>query len=333
MPPPTDDIAAAVPFAAVPSAAREQVPRFIEPTLASGCSDPSELLDDGWAMEVKWDGVRAQFASDGPSWWLRTRPGRECASEFPELAELAAVLRGRRLVLDGELVCLNGAGNPDFAALRARLGRSGRLAAAAAQRNPVTLLAFDALHLDGRSTRALPYWRRRELLDELGLAGPAWRAPRHFVGEGESVLTSTAELGLEGVVAKRLDAPYAAGRRTSAWRKVKHRRRERFVVTGWRERDGGLPEFLLTRRDEDGTLSPAGSASLGLDRERRAALIEVLAANEVRRRGRRRGAVRWVAPVVEVSADVHGAPDGPVRDAVLREVCTSPPQRHGHGQA
>jgi hypothetical protein len=89
-------------------------------------------------------------------------------------------------------------------------------------------------------------------------------------------------------------------------------------VTGWRERSGELPQFFLARR-RDGRLLPAGSASLGLDTELRATLIGALTECEIPRRGRR-GRVRWAAPLVEVSADAHGAVDSVVRDTVLREV-------------
>jgi bifunctional non-homologous end joining protein LigD len=106
---------------------------------------------------------------------------------------------------------------------------------------------FDLLHLDGRAVRELPYARRREPLAELELDGSAWRAPRQFIGEGDALLAATAAQGLEGVVAKRLDAPYAEGRRSRSWIKHKHRRRERLAITGWREREGALLEFLLAR--------------------------------------------------------------------------------------
>jgi ATP-dependent DNA ligase len=104
------------------------------------------------------------------------------------------------------------------------------------------------LHLDGASLRPLPYVRRRDLLAELVNDGPVLIAPRHVVKEREALLAATADQGLEGVVAKRLDAPYAEGRRSRSWIKIKHRRRERLVVTGWRDRDGELPEFLVARR-------------------------------------------------------------------------------------
>ena len=136
------------------------------------------------------------------------------------------------------------------------------------------------------------------------------------------MIAATREQGLEGVVAKRLRAPYAEGRRGSSWIKLKNRRNETFVVTGWRERRDQLPEFLLARR-RNSSLVPAGSASLGLDPARRANLLAALAECEILRHRRRsdgRSDVRWVAPLVEVSADAHGRVDGQVRDAVLRDL-------------
>jgi bifunctional non-homologous end joining protein LigD len=120
------------------------------------------------------------------------------------------------------------------------------------------------------------------------------------------------------VVAKRLDAPYRE-RRSRAWIKHKHRRRERLTVTGWRERDRGLPEFLLARRAADGSLRPAGSASLGLDAAQQALLVAMLAERELPRRERRSG-TRWAAPGVEVLVDAHGSPTGPLRDPIMRGV-------------
>jgi bifunctional non-homologous end joining protein LigD len=272
---------------------------------------------DRWAMEVKWDGIRAQLRFDGCTLCVRSRPGRDCTTEFPEMAALADTLAGRNVILDGELVSLSADGKPDFPALRGRLaGRSRR--APGSYDGQLAFMAFDLLHLDGRAVRHLPYWRRRALLAELELDAPVCRTPRHFVGEGEALLAATAQQGLEGVVAKRLDAPYAEGRRSNAWVKQKHRRRERFVVAGWREREGGLPEFFLARQ-LDGELRPAGTASFGLDADSRETLLAALAERELTPRRRRRGA-RWTRPEIEVFADVHGRPDGPVRDAVLREV-------------
>ena len=86
----------------------------------------------GWAFEVKFDGIRAQLRWDGRSLCLRSRPGRDCTDAFAELAWLAASLGHRRLLLDGELVCLDADGRPDFTSLRARLRSHGSAARAAA---------------------------------------------------------------------------------------------------------------------------------------------------------------------------------------------------------
>ena len=90
------------------------------------------------------------------------------------------------------------------------------------------------------------------------------------------------------------------------------------MVTGWREREGALPEFFLARRVGK-ELQPAGTASLGLDPERREQLLSGLAERELKPLRRRQG-VHWALPEIEVLADVHGRPHGPVRDAVLRDI-------------
>jgi bifunctional non-homologous end joining protein LigD len=119
--------------------------------------------DTDWALEVKFDGMRAQLRWDGRSLCVRSRPGRYCTGEFPELGGLAEALGRRRAILDGELVCFADDGNPDFERLRGRLRTNGQATLHAATSAPATFLAFDLLHLDGRSALGLPYSARREL--------------------------------------------------------------------------------------------------------------------------------------------------------------------------
>jgi len=293
------------------------MPRFIEPMLARSGSVPE---GDDWALEVKFDGMRAQLRWDGRALCLRSRPGRDCTAEFPELRAIADTLDARGLILDGELVCFGTEGHPDFERLRGRLRLHGRTAAIASARAPATFLAFDLLHLDGRSTLDLPYAARRDLLEELDLEGARWRTPRNFVGQAQAVLVSTAERGLEGVVAKRLSSPYRPGSRNGAWLKHKHRRREDFLITAWTPAQPSRPEsFFLARRLADGTLERAGSVSLGLSGEDRERLrVELLDAELPHRRRRQR--VRPVEPVALATVDFHGPSHGPVRDAVMRGV-------------
>jgi bifunctional non-homologous end joining protein LigD len=129
---------------------------------------PATGAQDQWALELKWDGMRAQLrvARDG-SWCLRSRPGRNCSDQFPELAPVAIALDDHEVLLDGELVCLGPDGRPDFHRLRRRLSASdARAKSLLAAQHPATLIVFDVLHLDGRAVRALPYHRRRELLEQ-----------------------------------------------------------------------------------------------------------------------------------------------------------------------
>jgi bifunctional non-homologous end joining protein LigD len=267
---------------------------------------------EAWTLEVKWDGCRAQLRYDGRSVSVRTRQGRACSHEFPELAAIAGVLGKRRVTLDGELVCLRDDGRPDFARLRRRLGGHAR------NPQPATLLIFDILHLDGCSTRALPYRGRRALLEELALDGPAWRTPASVVVErAEDFVARVEELGLEGVVAKRLGSTYLPGCRCTAWVKHKLRRDERLAVTGIRHSAGGRAEAVLVGRHlPDGSFTSAGSIELGLRRD----LLDKLEQQLIELPARRRGPVTWYPAEVTVIASVHGLPDGPVRDAVLRQV-------------
>jgi bifunctional non-homologous end joining protein LigD len=234
---------------------REQQPTFIPPMLLTSGPLPS---GDAWTFEVKWDGCRAQLRCDGRSVSLRTRNGRECAADFPELAEIAGVLRKRRVTLDGELVCLTPDGQPDFGRLRHRLTGSRT------RRRPAMLQAFDLLHLDGNSTRVLPYAERRSLLEELTLDGPAWRTPESVVVErSEDFVARVEELGLECVVTKRLSSTYLPGRRCTAWVKRKLRREERLAVTGIRRnRDGHVHAIFVARHQSDGSFTGAGAIEL-----------------------------------------------------------------------
>jgi bifunctional non-homologous end joining protein LigD len=273
-----------------------------------------------WTVEVKFDGMRLQVRRDGNTVCLRSRPGRNCTEEFPELTAIESALGRHRVLLDGELVCLGAGGRPDFASLRRRLRAPADRARRNAERAPATFLAFDLLHLDGRSTRVLPYERRRELLVDLALDAPGWRTPRHFVAETDAVLAATLEHGLEGVVAKRLGSPYLPGARNGAWVKHKHRRTESFLVSGWSPPERRRPEsLLLARPGPDGSLEPAGSVPLVLadgqaDGVRRQ--LETLLLPPTRP-GQR---IRRLAPGIRATVAFHGPTRGPVRDPILRAV-------------
>jgi bifunctional non-homologous end joining protein LigD len=195
----------------------------LEPMLCTRGPLPAD--ETRWAFEPKWDGFRALVHADGARVRVSSRQGSDLTDRCPELAPLARAIH-RPCVLDGELVVLDEQGRPDFEAMRRR-GLLGRVEA------PLTFVAFDVLSLDGELLTARPWRARRSVLVRLGVDGPAWTTTRSYAGEGRVLFEATREQGLEGVVAKRLDAPYRPGTRSRAWIKCKHMRVAPFVVGGF----------------------------------------------------------------------------------------------------
>lgn len=206
---------------------------------------------EGWAYEVKWDGVRALVATGlggGRPVRSRSRSGRESTAAYPELQQLDTALGGRPAVLDGELVALDASGRPSFERLQPRMLVTDPIAARRlADEVPATFLAFDLLALDGRSLLDEPYDDRRAALEELAPHGLA--VPPAFLADGAGVLSSAREQGLEGVVAKRRAGRYEPGRRSGSWTKVRVVNRQDCVVGGWRPgvhgRAGSIGALLI----------------------------------------------------------------------------------------
>jgi bifunctional non-homologous end joining protein LigD len=155
--------------------------------------------DEGWAAEIKHDGIRAAVTAADGRWRLRSRAGRDITSAFPELAALPDLLGGRRVALDGELVAVNAAGVSDFPRLQHRIGvnePSSQLLRAA----PVTLYVFDLLVIDQQDIIAAPYAERRAMLEELQLHGAAVDTPPSFTDATAELYAAAQEHGLEGIL-------------------------------------------------------------------------------------------------------------------------------------
>ena len=285
------------------------LPHDLRPMLASPGTLPAD--DDAWAYEVKWDGVRALVAVEDGRITLTSRNGNDVTASYPELAALGAELP-RPALLDGEVVAFNDEGRTDFGLLQARM-HVGRPSSALQRATPVQLLVFDLLHLDGTSLLDQPWDARRAALEELDLQGEAWQVPPAFLGGGAAVLEVTRAQGLEGVVAKRRTSPYAPGRRSDDWRKLKHVRRTSVVVAGWKPGEGGragrLGSLLLGVQGSTG-LEFAGHVGTGFSAATLAMLGERLAAlrresspfaTEVPREHARTAV--WVDPVLVAEVD------------------------------
>jgi bifunctional non-homologous end joining protein LigD len=271
--------------------------------------------DEHWAYEMKWDGMRALVGVDAGEVWLTSRAGNDATARFPEIAGIAGALGGVDALLDGELVALDDAGVPSFERLQPRMQAHGHHAVAQrAAVQPVVLMVFDVLWLAGHSTCELPYTERRTVLERLELAGSHWQTPPATFGGGDAVRATSRALGLEGVVAKRVDSLYLPGRRTEAWRKVKTTRGQELVVGGWLpgagRLEGRLGSLLVGYHDPDsGTFEFAGRVGSGIDGATRARLERALA--PLRRDDSpfvstpKLPSPRWVEPELVVEVEFH----------------------------
>jgi bifunctional non-homologous end joining protein LigD len=178
-----------------------------------------------WAFEMKWDGYRAIAVCDGEEVTLVSRNGLDMTATYPAVAKTLAALDLSDTILDGELVAFGANGAPSFHALQNSQG-------------PVSYLAFDVLRLDGTDVTGAPYSARRHAIESLGLDNGVVRVPPVFNGALTEAIDASRELGLEGVVAKRTDSPYRAGKRSAAWVKLKHLNAMEVAIIGWRSGTG-----------------------------------------------------------------------------------------------
>lgn len=221
----------------------------------------------GWAFEMKFDGVRAISYVQGGVVRVLSRNDNDVSRSYPELIELGRLFRRRAVILDGEIVTYASAGRPDFGRLQRRMhaaNPSGMLLWDV----PVTYLVFDLLHLDGRDLTSLPYIGRRDLLAGLGLAGDHVRVPANYCdADGETVLRAAELAGLEGIVAKRLAAPYRSGKRSAEWTKVPLIKTQEVVIIGWKpgegRRAGMIGSLLLAVSGDRDELTFAGNVGTG----------------------------------------------------------------------
>jgi bifunctional non-homologous end joining protein LigD len=260
------------------------LPGALRPMLAVTGPMPRDL--DRWALEMKWDGVRALAYIERGKVRLMSRTERDITVTYPELSRLGAatVLKSsathdgatpaphKQLLLDGEIVVFGADGWPEFEALQPRMHvSSAAQAALLAGQTPVTYLIFDVLQLDGRPLLDLEYHERRALLDELALAGSNWQTPPSFPGaDFEAVRAVSVEHGMEGMVAKRLDSRYTPGVRTDNWRKIKNVHTQEAVVAGYKpgkgNRTGQVGSLLVGINDASGLIY-AGHVGTGFTDE------------------------------------------------------------------
>lgn len=256
------------------------LPGHIEPMLAriGSAFDSAAHL-----FEIKWDGVRAMAYCEGGTHRMHGRKRRDLADRYPELGFLARLDAG--CVLDGELVVLGADGRPDFPAIVARENASAGRAAAGGTRAAVVYVVFDLLYERFESLLERPLRERRARLERFVAAVGNARLSLSdgVVGAGRTLFAAVRERGLEGMVAKRLDAPYLPGERTDAWQKVKQVHQVHCVIVGYEPDGEGDFKSLIVATDVDGQLRCVGKVGSGIGAAERRELRSRLFAQRVAR--------------------------------------------------
>jgi bifunctional non-homologous end joining protein LigD len=239
------------------------LPEPVMPMLATAGPVPH---GPGWAFEFKWDGVRAIVGASGGDVRLTSRLGNDVTAGYPELAGIGALTGGRPVLLDGEIVALDGAGRPNFGLLQDRM-HVRHPSPELRGRIPVSFYAFDLLQLDGESLLAAPYDERRSRLAELGAVGPVLVPPSFTDVDGDQLLEVARGHGLEGVVAKRRAGRYEVGRRSAGWVKTALSHTQEVLVGGWTVGEGRrsrtFGSLLLGAHDADRRLRYLGHVGTG----------------------------------------------------------------------
>jgi bifunctional non-homologous end joining protein LigD len=306
------------------SARKADLPAKLGPqlaTLAAGIPSTGE-----WLYEIKFDGYRLMARIEKGKVALITRGGHDWAAKMPGLVAELGELGLTSAFLDGEIVVLGANGAPDFNALQNAFDRRK-----GAER--IVYFVFDAPFFEGADLREVPLKERRALLRDFleERASEHVRFSADFPADPTSILKSACQLQLEGVIAKRADAPYVS-RRSETWLKLKCKLRQEFVVCGYTDRTDNsaqIGSLLLGIHDDQGDVVPAGSVGTGWSGNEAAEIKRKLLPLAVdaspfdkgtskpgRWSKRKVGSEQWVKPVIlaEVSF-AEWTPDGQVRHA------------------
>jgi DNA ligase D-like protein (predicted ligase) len=246
------------PIAPRSHAAPSSLPDWVRPQLTQLVKEAPD--GDQWLHEIKYDGFRMHAWLDRGAVRLLTRNGLDWTHKYPQIAAAVAALPARQAYLDGELCGVRADGITSFSMIQ--------LASDAGNAAGLVFFLFDLLYLDGEDLGARPLIERKKRL--AGLLAQA-ESPLHFsdhqIGLGPAFYEKACALGVEGIVSKRADAPYAPANR-GLWLKVKCLNREEFVVIGWTDPEGARPflgGLLLCYYDPGGRLTYAGRVGTGIN--------------------------------------------------------------------
>jgi DNA ligase D-like protein (predicted ligase)/DNA ligase D-like protein (predicted polymerase)/DNA ligase D-like protein (predicted 3'-phosphoesterase) len=296
----------------------------IEPMLARTADQSPDSPD--YIYEVKWDGIRAIVSLDEGELRLRGRNGLDLAAPFPELLTAEASLRATSGVFDGEIVCLEPDGKPNFRNVIHRMQQAAPGAVERARaKHPAVCYLFDCLYLDGRSIVNEPLARRREWLADAVKKGGAYRVSEAFE-DGRALLEAARKMGLEGIMAKKRDSVYVPAKRADSWLKIKTRHTTECLVVGYTkakgDRQAAFGALHLARPASDG-LNYVGKVGTGFDDETlRAVSVELEKLTKTSRSVKEKplddARSVWVEPKLMCEVTFASiTPDGMLREAVF----------------
>ena len=285
-----------------------------------------------WMHEIKFDGYRALVAVSRKAIRVYTRNGKDWTDKFGPLVEAIAALELPSCLIDGEIVAVDGKGNPDFSTLQKVLKRGH---GSQGRGDALQFHAFDLLELGGEDLADLPNIERKERLEALlSAAEPPVYVTDHVIGAGEKLFAAMCDAGQEGIISKTIDGRYS-GRRGKSWVKVKCTRRQEFVIVGWKKSAAKGRPFasLLLAQNEGGTLVYKGNVGTGFDADTLAelaakmkALARKTAPVEVDKADAR--GVTWIAPkLVAEIAFAEFTAEGSVRHGSFVGLRTDKPAR------
>jgi DNA ligase D-like protein (predicted polymerase)/DNA ligase D-like protein (predicted 3'-phosphoesterase) len=209
---------------------------FVEPMLARPASKPPDSRD--YIYEVKWDGLRALISLDEGNVRIHGRNRMDLTRQFPELLIPERAFRATSALFDGEIVCLEADGKPNFRNVIHRMQQKTDAAIQrASAKHPAVCYVFDCLYLDGRAIINEPLLRRREWLQDAIKKESPYRVSQ-AVEEGAAFLDAVKEMGLEGIMAKRRDSVYLPGKRSDSWLKIKTRQTRECAIIGYTQGKG-----------------------------------------------------------------------------------------------